>query len=117
MLSTKRSAAIVSILLLCLAAGQSMAADVSAKLDPRECEKPEYPVRWQNEGDGGNVVVAFLVGTDGKVMESKIVASSGSVRVDRASARAGARCKFQPGARDGQAAPSWAKVRYTWLMD
>jgi protein TonB len=117
MFSTKRSAVVVSILLLCLAAGQAMAADVSAKIDPRECDKPDYPLRWQSEGDSGNVLVAFLVGADGKVTQSKIVESSGSARVDRASARAGARCKFEPAAKNGQAAPSWAKVRYTWLLE
>jgi len=117
MFTTTRCAAVVSILLLCMAAGQTMAADVSAKIDAKDCEKPDYPVRWVNEGDSGNVIVAFLVGPDGKVMDSKIVESSGSLRVDRASAKAGARCKFQPGEKNGLAAASWTKVRYSWQMD
>ncbi len=115
MFSITRYAAVASSLLLCLCAGQAMAADTAAKFDGKECAKPDFPSRWLNDGDGGNVVVAFLVGTDGKVMESKIVESSGSTRIDRASAKAGARCMFQPGAKNGQAAPSWARVRYTWL--
>jgi protein TonB len=117
MLSIKRSAAVLSILLLCLAAGHSMAADVPARINGAGCDKPDYPLRWQQEGDGGNVIVAFLVGTDGKVMDSRIVTSSGSPRVDRASARAGARCTFQPAAVNGQLAPSWTKVRYSWLLE
>ena len=117
MFSTKRYTAVLSSLLMCLIASHAVAADRPAKIDAAACEKPEFPTRWQAEGDRGDVLVAFLVGTDGKVMDSKIVQSSGSRRVDRASASAGARCKFQPGAKDGQAAPSWAKVRYTWLVD
>ncbi|MFL6657974.1 MAG: energy transducer TonB [Massilia sp.] len=114
---TPRLCAVAAALLLSVSAGQAMAADVAAKFDPKDCEKPDFPARWMNEGDAGNVVVAFLVGADGKVVESKILESSGSSRVDRASAKAGARCKFQAGSRDGQAAPGWAKVRYTWLVD
>jgi protein TonB len=112
MFSTKRYTAVAASLLLCLAAGNAVAADVSPTIDMRDCEKPDFPARWHNEGDGGNVIVAFLVGTDGKVIESKIVESSGSTRVDRASAKAGAQCKFVPAA-----APGWARVRYTWLVD
>ena len=114
MLSTKRHAAVLSSLLLCLATPLALAADHSAKVDPKDCGKPDYPVRWQNEGDSGEVIVAFLIGADGKVMESKVVESSGYQRVDRASVRAGARCTFQPGA-GGTA--SWAKVKYAWIVD
>jgi len=112
MFSNKRYAAVAASLLLCLAARKAVAADPSPKLDTRECEKPDFPVRWQDEGDGGNVIVAFLVGADGKVLESKIVASSGSPRLDRASAKAGTQCKFQP-----VATPTWSKVRYKWVVE
>ncbi|HEU4777565.1 MAG TPA: TonB family protein [Telluria sp.] len=111
MLSIKRIRPFVSALLLTLAAPLAMAATV----DPKDCAKPEFPARWLNEGDSGNVVVAFLVGADGKVLESKLVESSGFPRVDRASIRAGAACKFKP-ASDLSAA-SWAKVKYTWVAD
>ncbi len=107
----------MSSLLLCLAASQAVAADHGATLDPKGCAKPDFPLSWANEGESGNVLVAYLVGADGKVVDAKVVESSGSARVDRASAKAGARCTFQPGARNGQAAPSWTKVRYTWLVE
>ena len=117
MFSNKRYAAVAASLLLCLAAGRTMAADLSAKIDASECEKPEYPVSWQDSGDSRDVTVAYLVAADGKVLESKVVTSSGSSRMDRASVNSGARCKFKPGAKDGQLAPSWAKVRYMWIVD
>jgi periplasmic protein TonB len=117
MFSNKRYAAVAASLLLCLSAGRAMAADLSAKIDTGDCEKPEYPVSWQEPGDGRDVTVAYLVGADGKVLESKLVSSSGSSRLDRASVNSGARCKFKPGAKDGQLATTWAKVRYKWIVD
>lgn len=118
MFAKSRFATVLSATLLCLSATQAMAADRPARIDETACEKPEFPARWQDDGEtGGNVTVAYLVDTDGKVLQSKILESSGAARVDRASVRAGARCKFQPGARDGQAAMAWAKVKYTWIVE
>lgn len=117
MFATSRFATVLSATLLCLGATQAMAADRPARLDAAGCEKPEFPVRWQDDGDSGTVTVAYLIDTDGKVVQSKVVESSGAVRVDRASVRAGARCKFEPGAKDGQAALAWAKVKYSWIVE
>ncbi len=114
MFSTTRYAAVC--LLLSLAA-PVMAVEQAAKVDTTACAKPDFPARWMYEGDSGNVVIAFLVGSDGKVVESKVLESSGHTRVDRASVRAGKRCTFKPAARDGRAAPGWAKVQYTWVID
>ncbi|WP_083599042.1 energy transducer TonB [Massilia sp. CF038] len=111
MLSTKHFSALASALLLTLAAPLAM----SATVDPKDCTQPEFPARWLNEGDSGNVVVAFLVGADGKILDSKLVESSGYPRVDRASIRAGASCKFKPAS--DQSAATWAKVKYTWIVD
>jgi protein TonB len=111
MFSTKRIAALI----LSLSAVPAIAAGTAAtpSVDTLDCAKPDYPIRWQNEGDSGSVVVAFLVGADGRVVDSKIVQSSGYVRVDRASVRAVERCKFAA-APAGQA---WSKVRYSWVME
>lgn len=113
MFSTTRYAAVLLSLSL---AAPVMAAEQAAKVDT-SCAKPEFPARWMNEGDGGNVVIAFLVGTDGKVVQSKVLESSGHRRLDRASVKAGERCTFKPAARDGKAATGWAKVQYSWVVD
>lgn len=117
MFAKSRFATVLSATLLCLSATQAMAADRPARIDETACEKPTFPASWQEEGEEGTVTVAYLVDTDGKVLQSKILESSGAARVDRASVRAGARCKFQPGARDGQAAMAWAKVKYSWIVE
>lgn len=116
--NTLRCAALMSTLALSLSATPAMAAgEVQPRMETATCEKPEYPLRWQEEGESGTVMVAVLVDADGKVMASKVVNSSGSTRVDRASVRASARCKFQPAAREGQAVPSWTKVQYSWNLE
>jgi protein TonB len=117
MLSTTRFSTVIAALMLTLAAPLALAAENKITVDPKDCEVPDYPVRWQNEGDAGSVTVAYLVGADGKVQESKVLESSGYVRVDRASVRAGARCKFQQSAKDGQVLAGWAKVKYSWIVD
>lgn len=115
--STKRCLTVFAVASLFMGVAHAAGADRAARADAKTCDKPEFPVRWQDDGDGGTVTVAYLVDTDGKVMDSRIVESSGYGRVDRASIRAGARCKFQPGARDGQVAPTWAKVQYSWVVE
>jgi protein TonB len=114
MFSTSRYAAMITSLLLSV---NAMAAEQAPRVDPASCAKPDYPARWVNEGDSGNVVIAMLVGADGKVIESKVLESSGSLRVDRASVRAGERCKFVTAAKSGATAPAWAKVQYSWVIE
>lgn len=111
MLSIQPVAAIVFALsaVPALAAGTA----VNPSFDPHHCAKPEYPQRWHSEGDSASVVVAYLVGTDGKVVASKVLQSSGDTRVDRASVRAVERCTFAA----APAAPSWSKVRYSWIVE
>ncbi len=62
------------------------------------------------------MVIGYLVTAEGKVVDSKIVQSSGLSHVDRASERAGARCKFVP-AEGSDAAASWTKVKYSWVVN
>ena len=111
-----RIATAVSAVLLSVCAVPASAAEQAARVDTASCEKPAYPSRWVSSGEEGDVVVAYLVDTDGRVTASKVVESSGSARVDRASVKAGAQCKFQPAARDGQGLAGWAKVRYSWVI-
>jgi protein TonB len=60
------------------------------------------------------VVLQLLVGTDGKVTDSKIEGSSGYERLDKAAQAALSRCRFTPGTVDGVPAPAWAQIKYTF---
>jgi protein TonB len=95
------------------AAPVSVAAVISAS----SCEKPEYPSASKRLEEEGTVQLKFLVGVDGKVIESAIEKSSGFRRLDEA-ARAGlSKCQFRPGTVDGKPQQSWASMKYTWRLE
>ncbi len=82
----------------------------------RNCPEPEYPALSLRLGERGTVMLAFLIGVDGRVKESKIQESSGYPRLDEAARRALSRCRFIPGTVDGRVEESWANLLYTWKI-
>ena len=98
---------------------QSNPAPVStpAVISASSCEKPEYPSASKRLEEEGTVTLKFLVGADGKVIESAVEKSSGFRRLDEA-ARAGlSKCQFKPGTVDGKPQQTWASMKYTWRLE
>jgi protein TonB len=60
--------------------------------------------------------MAFLVGADGNVIESKVEKTSGFKNLDKAAVKAISACKFKPGTKDGAVAQTWTKVDYVWKL-
>ena len=59
----------------------------------------------------------FLVGADGKVIQSEVEKSSGYKRLDEA-ARAGlSKCQFKPAMVDGKPEQAWASIKFTWRLE
>ena len=85
--------------------------------DANGCAKPDYPVRAARNGETGTVTLALLVGTDGRVQDSRIQSSSGSRELDRAAVNALSLCKFQPAMNDGTAEAGWAQLAYVWTLE
>jgi periplasmic protein TonB len=81
------------------------------------CQPPAYPAASRRAGESGAVMLNFLIDTAGKVVESRIEASSGVERLDEAARRALALCKFTPGTIDGKPEQSWHKLRYVWQLE
>jgi protein TonB len=81
------------------------------------CQKPEYPALSRRREEQGSVMLRFLIGTDGNVLESQIAQSSGFARLDEAARAALSKCQFKPGTVDGTPEPSWASLKYTWRLD
>lgn len=117
MLTTKPSAAWLASLLLATMTSIASATEQPAKIDTTACAKPEFPTRWVYEGTFGDVTLDLLVAPDGQVSESKVVESSGHLRLDAASERAARRCIFKAAMRNGQPVPGKARMRYTWVSD
>ncbi len=90
---------------------------VAAVVDPSACTKPEYPRASLRAEETGVVTLAFLIGTDGRVVDSRVEKSSGFKSLDSA-ARAGlSLCKFKPGSVDGKPEQSWTKMQYVWKLE
>jgi protein TonB len=88
-----------------------------ASVSAAQCEKPDYPSASRRMEEEGTVSLRFLVGVDGKVIQSEIEKSSGFKRLDEA-ARAGlAKCRFQPATVDGRPEQAWASMKYTWRLE
>ncbi len=83
----------------------------------RSCAKPEYPAASRRNEETGTVQLRFLIGVDGRVVESKVESSSGHERLDTAAREALGRCQFRPGTVDGKPEQSWASIRYTWQLN
>ena len=93
------------------------AVRTAAVVNAAQCEKPEYPSASRRLEEEGTVHLRFLVGADGKVIQSEVEKSSGYKRLDEA-ARAGlARCQFRPATVDGKPEQAWASMRYTWRLE
>lgn len=90
---------------------------VAAVVDANACTKPEYPKTALRNGDTGTVVLALLIGTDGKVADSRVERSSGFRDLDRAAQAGLSLCKFKPGTVDGVAQQSWTRMQYVWSLD
>lgn len=90
---------------------------VAAVIDVNACDKPVYPASALRNGETGTVSLSMLVGTDGRVVQTRMDASSGSRALDRAASEALSLCRFKPGTIDGVPQQSWTKVQYVWKMD
>lgn len=90
----------------------------NAVLDFQSCAKPQYPHEELAARHQGIVTMAFQVGTDGKVMDSKVHKSSGFPALDESARSALAVCRFKPAiAADGQPVTAWTHVQYVWTLD
>lgn len=102
---------------LLAASASSFAADTAPVLDSKSCDPPRYPKAALINEETGTVVMGFLIGTDGKVADSKVEKSSGSKSLDRAALSALSLCKFKPGTKDGKVDAVWAKLDFVWKLE
>ncbi|TWI63428.1 TonB family protein [Pseudoduganella lurida] len=84
--------------------------------DPRACTLPAYPKNAYKNGESGTVRLALLVGSDGRVMESKVQKSSGSSELNNAARKALSQCRFKVAGNDG-AEPVWTTMEYVFTLD
>ncbi len=81
------------------------------------CATPAYPVSAARNGETGTVLLALLIGSDGKVSDAKVQKSSGHPALDKAARSALSLCKFKPATMDGLATAGWSAISYVWKLD
>jgi protein TonB len=87
-------------------------------LDFSSCSRPVYPEDDARQKNTGTVTMQFLIGTDGKVLESKIQKSSGHRSLDEAARSALAQCRFRPPMTpDGKIVQAWTAIQYVWTPE
>lgn len=90
---------------------------IAAVADFSTCATPEYPKSSQRNEEEGTTTISFLIGVDGRMIDSKIQKSSGSRDLDRAAQAAIGKCRFKPAMNNGQPEQAWVPVQYVWSLD
>src|SRR4051812_3498955 len=80
------------------------------------CAKPVWPKEALRNEYQGKVTLAFLIGEDGTVRESRVEKTSGYPMLDIAAQEGLERCRFTPGLKDGKAVEAWMKMQYVWTL-
>jgi protein TonB len=115
MSTTLRLSFIVSTLLLSLTSTVAMAdEDVKA---PRlvACATPTYEDKFITREEEGIVKLALQIGADGKVVDAKIVNSSGFANLDKASLSAVHGCSFTASTTEASLTPS--NISFKWVLN
>lgn len=90
---------------------------VAAVADFNSCAKPEWPKASLRNEETGTVTLSFLIGTDGRVADSKVLRSSGFRDLDRAAMLGIGKCQFKPGTIDGKPESTWMQMQYVWTLE
>ena len=87
----------------------------SARLD--DCPEPEWPADAVRDLNEGTVTVSFLIGPDGRRLDSRLDKSSGFPLLDRTFRSSIEKCSFNPGKMQGVPVKAWVSISYEWDID
>lgn len=96
------------------AGGGKAPVKVRAVINPANCVRPRLPESAEREGVAGVVILALLIGVDGKIEDVRIVKSSGEPIIDETARKAARRCHFVAATIDNVAVPSWEAFWFSW---
>jgi len=80
------------------------------------CSRPVYPPQALANKIEGTSTIGLLIGTDGKVQNTRLYQSSGDASLDEAARAALALCIFKPAMAKGKPVAAWAPVQYVWTL-
>lgn len=93
------------------------ALPTGATADFTPCAKPEWPLSALRDASQGTVTLKFLIGSDGKVLDTALLKSSGFPLLDNAAREGIARCKFKPAIEGGKPVERWEVMQYVWTFE
>jgi protein TonB len=90
-----------------------------ASVDPRHpLSQPPYPMEARHFGEQGRLLLAILVGADGRVLDAKARESSGSERLDQAAVKeARQHWRLRPATRNGVPFEQWLIVPVVFRLE
>ncbi|MBV7538001.1 M56 family metallopeptidase [Duganella sp. sic0402] len=123
-LNWKAAVAMLGVALACVsiyteatAADKNASGNRRALIDFSKCSKPAWPEGALAAQHTGNVQLNFLVGSDGKVKDSKVDRSSGHPDLDEAARVGITKCQFKPALKAGKPLETWQKMQYVWVLE
>lgn len=105
---------------LCAAGAPAIAGESRLELpavDWQQCALPTYPKSALEKDEEGLVLLGVQVDAAGAILDTRVLLSTGSAALDDATERAFRKCRFAPGAVDGQPTPMWMQVQYLWVLE
>lgn len=81
------------------------------------CATPDYPARAARNQESGTVVLALLIGADGRVANARVQKSSGSRDLDKAALNALSMCQFKPAMNNGVPEAGWGQIAFDWKLE
>lgn len=120
MSTTTRLATLVSAAVFTLASAAAMATEDDKVSSVFTCDALTYDERSLSLEEEGIVKLALQIGAGGKVMDAKLLSSSGYANLDKASLNSVQGCSLKSVALNGQETPAtpmtWSNVNITWVL-
>ena len=115
MSTTTRFLSIASALLLSVISTVAMANEEVKTPRLVTCATPTYEEKSILKDEEGIVKLALRIGSDGKVLDAKLLTSSGFANLDKASLSAVQGCSFT--ANMPEAAAAWSNISFNWILN
>lgn len=90
--------------------------ELASSAELSRCDKPNWPHQRLQEDMKGDVVLAFLVSAEGKVIDTVVRKSSKYDALDKAAIFGIQKCLFTPKLVNGSPVPRWMLVDYHFIM-
>ncbi|MCU6434898.1 energy transducer TonB [Undibacterium sp. Jales W-56] len=115
LIATRRLYAIVSLLLSAVSI-QVCASESKNPFETKNCNVPAYPDKSLSLSEEGLVKLQFMTNEEGKVVDAKVIKSSGYRSLDNASLTALKECNFKSISHNSTPGKSWDNISFAWVM-